>query len=79
VFVSVDVGGAPIPDEPTVFSVESLGALLANDFEIGRLTDNMVPHSVGRLRSVRLLAQKKLRSGSLLDKDAILLAYEARL
>jgi hypothetical protein len=34
-FLSVDLGGEPTPDEPTVFSVESLEALLLQEqFEI---------------------------------------------
>ena len=79
VFVSVDIGGAPTPDEPTVFSVESLCALLDDEFEISMLTDNEAPHSEGRLYSVRLLARKKFRSSVTMDKEAILRAYEARL
>jgi SAM-dependent methyltransferase len=77
-FLSVDIGGDPTPDEPTVFSVESLRGLLRDDFEIATLTDNESPHSAGRLCSVRLLARKKLRSILPLDKEAILQAYESR-
>src|SRR5215470_7629584 len=33
-FVSVDIGGEPTPDEPTVFSVESLQKLLRERFEV---------------------------------------------
>jgi SAM-dependent methyltransferase len=78
-FVSVDIGGAPTPDEPTVFTQESLCALLAPHFEVSVLTDNESPHSEGRLRSVRLLARKKVPALASLDKAAILRAYEARL
>jgi len=78
-FVSVDIGGEPTPDEPTVFSVESLGALLGRCFEVTFLNDNETPHSEGRLRSVRVSAQKKARDGVGIDKAAILRAYEARL
>ena len=78
-FVSVDIGGAPTPDEPTVFSLESLRSLLRDQFEVVALADNCSPHSGGRLRSVRLLARKKFLASPALDKAAILRAYEARL
>ena len=78
-FVSVDIGGAPTPDEPTVFSLESLCSLLRDQFEVVALADNCSPHSEGRLRSVRLLARKKFLASPALDKAAILRAYEARL
>ncbi|MGH7769895.1 MAG: class I SAM-dependent methyltransferase [Candidatus Binatia bacterium] len=78
-FVSVDIGGEPTPDEPTVFSVESLGQLLGRYFEVTTLNDNETPHSEGRVRSVRVVAQKKTRESIRLDKEAILRAYEARL
>jgi len=78
-FVSVDIGGVPTPDEPTVFSVESLCSLLGLNFEINMLADNESPHSEGRLRSVRLVARKKFLASPALDKAAILRAYEARL
>jgi SAM-dependent methyltransferase len=78
-FVSVDIGGVPTPDEPTVFSVESLHALLLREqFEVVTLTDNHPPHSEGRLCSLRVAALKKPRSSQPLDKDKILGAYEAR-
>jgi len=78
-FVSVDIGGAPTPDEPTVFSVESLRSLLRDQFEVAALADYHPPHSEGRLCSVRLLARKKLGASTDLDKDQVLRAYEARL
>ena len=78
-FISVDIGGAPTPDEPTVFSVGSLRALLQDEFAIVTLTDNHPPHSVGRTCSLRVVAQKKPRVSRLLDKEKILRVYEARL
>ncbi|HEY3302557.1 MAG TPA: methyltransferase domain-containing protein [Candidatus Binatia bacterium] len=78
-FVSVDIGGEPTPDEPTVFSVESLRRLLGRHFEVTMLNDNETPHSEGRVCSVRVSAQKKTRESVRLDKEAILRAYEARL
>jgi SAM-dependent methyltransferase len=79
-FISVDTGGVPTPDEPTVFSVESLrDLLLKEDFSIITLTDSHPPHSVGRTCSLRVVTRKKPRAGRLLDKDKILRNYEARL
>jgi hypothetical protein len=43
------------------------------------LAQNESPHSMGRLRSIRLLARKKFPASPRLDKAAILQAYEARL
>ena len=78
-FISVDIGGVPTPDEPTVFSMESLRSLLRNQFETAALAENCPPHSEGRICSVRLLARKKLGASMDLDKEQILRAYEARL
>ena len=78
-FVSVDTGGVPTPDEPTVFSVESLAALLQDQFEIITRDHDNPPHSQGRDCSVRLLARKKYQAQRTLDKAQILEAYMARL
>jgi SAM-dependent methyltransferase len=78
-FVSVDLGGLPTPDEPTVFSVDSLATLLReHQFEIITQTHHHPPHSRGRANSVRLLARKRVYTPSILDKDQILRAYMAR-
>ncbi len=79
VFVSVDIGGEPTPDEPTVFSVDSLRALMAERFEIQTFTDGHRPHSAGRAGNVRLLARKVPDPSRPLDKARVLQAYEARL
>ena len=78
-FVSVDIGGSPTPDEPTVFSVDSLRALLQQDFELVRLDDDYPPHSVGRVCSLRVLTRRKPRASQPIDKANTLCAYEARL
>jgi SAM-dependent methyltransferase len=78
-FVSVDIGGAPTPDEPTVFSAESLSALLAEQFELLKLVNNHPPHSRGRTSSIRLLTRKRACPTWALDKEALLRAYEIRL
>ena len=78
-FISVDTGGEPTPDEPTVFSIDSLRALVREHFDVTTLTDNHPPHSVGRLGSLRLVARKIPGGSAMLDKAQILRAYEARL
>ncbi|HSF31957.1 MAG TPA: methyltransferase domain-containing protein [Candidatus Tectomicrobia bacterium] len=77
-FVSVDIGGVPTPDEPTVFTVESLRALLDNQFDIVKQTDDNTPHSPGRVCSLRLLARKRCYASPTLDQEQILQAYMAR-
>jgi len=72
-------GGDPTPDEPTVFSIDSLRALVREHFDVTTLTDNHPPHSVGRLGSLRLVARKIPGGSAMLDKAQILRAYEARL
>jgi SAM-dependent methyltransferase len=79
VFISVDIGGAPTPDEPTVFSLESLRDTVGGRFEVVVLDDQHPPHSVGRVCSVRLLARKRRTASERLNKAAILRRYEARL
>jgi SAM-dependent methyltransferase len=78
-FLSVDIGGFPTPDEPTVFSVESLAALLQERFTIVRQTDDPFSHSGWRAGSVRILGRKKPQASSGLDRDQILQAYMVRL
>ena len=78
-FASVDIGGAPTPDEPTVFSVESLGALISDQFDLLTLDDDYPPHSEGRVCSTRIVARKKPGPVQALDKQAILRAYESQL
>lgn len=79
VFVSVDIGGEPTPDEPTVFSVDSLRALVSERFQLQASTDGHRPHSVGRAGNVRLMARKVPDPSRPLDKSQVLRAYEARL
>jgi ubiquinone/menaquinone biosynthesis C-methylase UbiE len=78
-FLSVDIGGVPTPDEPTVFSAESLALLLQEQFVIVRQTDYPVSHSGWRDGSVRILARKRAPAAVALDREHILQAYMARL
>ena len=78
-FVSVDIGGVPTPDEPIVFSIDSLRDLFQEQFDIVAFDTENPPHSQGRLCSVRVLADKRQQPMPALDKSQILQAYEARL
>lgn len=76
-FLSVDIGGLPGPDEPMVFSVESLLTLLRDQFEV-LIQNSSQPHSKGRECSVQILARKKHRIGLTLEKERVLQAYITR-
>jgi len=79
-FLSVDLGGTPTPDEPTVFSAESLKDLLRQQqLEIINCVCDEQPHSGWRDSSMRITARKKSRSDLALDKEEILRRYTARL
>jgi len=78
-FLSVDIGGVPTPDEPTVFSVDSLSELLGQQqFEIVRHTGDEKPHSSWRPGSIRVLARKKPGACTPLSREEILRAYLRR-
>jgi SAM-dependent methyltransferase len=76
-FASVDIGGEPTPDEPTVFSVESLRALLDEQFDLLTFVDDYPPYSGGRVCSTRVVARKKPQLTQRLDREMILRAYES--
>jgi SAM-dependent methyltransferase len=79
-FVSVDIGGEPTPDEPTIFSPDSLEILLRQEqFEIISHAADVPPHSAWRHSSMRIMARKKPQTGLLFDKEEILRGYMARL
>ena len=77
-FLSVDIGGSPTPDEPTVFTSDTLTTLIGESFTIVKRLDALPPHSKGRSCSVRIAARKPDDSTSRLDKDALLNAYVAQ-
>ena len=74
-YLSVDIGGSPTPDEPTVFSIDSLSAVLSQTFEVLAMTVDHPPHSVGRLSSACVRARKRSVASVRIDKEAILAAY----
>jgi SAM-dependent methyltransferase len=77
-FLSVDIGGEPTPDEPTVFSEESLIDLLKRYFDMETPIDKRPPHSVGRTFRIRGLLRKRRGATAALDKNAIVEAYITR-
>lgn len=77
-YLRVDIGGEPCPDEPSPFARESLIALLEERFEILTLEDGFKPHSSGRDYSVKVIARAKPGLRHALDKKALLQKYEIR-
>ena len=77
-FLSVDIGGVATPDEPTVFSVDSLVRLVRERFEILELRERTESHSGWRDSSVQLVARRRPSENARLDRMAVLAAYETR-
>lgn len=78
-FLWVDIGGRPTPDEPSPFTRESLMHALEDEFEVLWVGDGYKSHSADREYSVRVLARRKQGPRRKLDKQQILRAYEASL
>jgi SAM-dependent methyltransferase len=75
-FLSVDIGGGPTPDEPSPFTAESLQHLLEERMEVLARQNSPQPHDRWRDYSVRILARKKGMPLVTLDKGALLRQYE---
>ena len=75
-YVSVDIGGAATPDEPSPFTKKSLSALVCERFETLSESDGHLPHAKWRDDNVRLLLKKKGQSAKTLNNEQILKAYE---
>jgi ubiquinone/menaquinone biosynthesis C-methylase UbiE len=77
-FLSVDIGGQPTPDEPSPFDEKSLQELLEERMEIIARQQAPKPHSEWREYSVRILARRKGTATAVtLDKASLLHQYEA--
>jgi SAM-dependent methyltransferase len=74
-FLSVDLGGEPTPDEPSPFEREDLRELVAPLFDEVSRTEKDRPHSPHRDSSVRLLLRKRGRLVQSLDRDVALRDY----
>ncbi len=76
-FLSVDIGGEPTPDEPSPFDEESLQELLEQQMEIIARQQAPKPHDEWREYSVRILARRKRTATAVtLDKASLLRQYE---
>ena len=78
IFASVDIGGQPTPDEPTVFKEPELLALLEKRFEFLDEPLRSDSHSVHRDLRVSVAARKKDGEHVALDKYQILSDYQDR-
>ena len=76
-FLWVDIGGKPTPDEPSPFTRDALMRVLDHAFEVVWLDDRYKAHSRDRDYSVRILAKGKPAARERLDKERLLKAYEA--
>ena len=74
-YLSVDVGGPPTPDEPSVFTKSTLLAILRKLFTVMRQSDRHPPFSKKRDFSMRLLAKNRSVQSGGLQKETILNAY----
>jgi SAM-dependent methyltransferase len=78
-FLSVDLGGVPTPDEPQAFSKEGLDTLIAQDFLV--VKEEVLPRAHAKWRDgrVRMVARRKSPASVCLDRGAILEKYESLL
>lgn len=77
VVVSVDIGGEPTPDEPSVFATEEdVRATIAAHLAVVRIDDMGPPHSHLRDKRVLVVAKRLAPAQPRLDKDAVRTAYE---
>ena len=77
-FLGVDIGGDPTPDEPSVFhSEDEVRAVLGEHFAIDRIDRVDRPYSVNRDFSLRVVGRPKRVAQEVLDKDAVFADYTA--
>ncbi len=78
-FLGVDIGGDPTPDEPSVFSApQEVIDVLKRDFEVVRLTKMDRPYSLNREFSIRVVARPRPRTPDRFDKDEVFADYESQ-
>ena len=78
-FLSVDLGGVPTPDEPNPFSPGQVEELTAGRFEIAARSDEHKPHAGWRDSNSRFLLRRTGNKEPSLDKAAVIDAYERSL
>ena len=77
-YLGVDLGGDPTPDEPSVFSAEDeVFALLEGHFEVIGVKRVDQSYSLNRDHSVRVVGRPKPQHRQLLDKEEIFRDWEA--
>jgi SAM-dependent methyltransferase len=78
-FLSVDLGGEPTPDEPNPFAPGQVEEMIDGRFEIVARSDGHKPHAGWRDSNSRFLLRRVGRKSSSLDKAAVIEAYETSL
>jgi SAM-dependent methyltransferase len=78
-FLSVDLGGMPTPDEPNPFAEGQLEEMIEGSFEVAARSDGNKPHAGWRDSNSRFLLRRIGRKGPSLDKEAVIAAYERSL
>ena len=78
-FLSVDLGGEPTPDEPNPFSPGLVEKLTAGRFEIAARSDGHKPHAGWRDSNSRFLLRRVGNKAPSLDKATVIDAYERSL
>ena len=78
-FLSVDLGGEPTPDEPSPFSPGQVEEMIADRFEVMARTDGHRPHAGWRDSNSRFLLRRIGTKPPSLDKAAVIAAYEKSL
>lgn len=78
-FLSVDLGGEPTPDEPNPFEPGQVEEMIAGRFEIAARSDGHRPHAGWRDSNSRFLLRRIGTKPRSLDKAAVIEAYERSL
>jgi SAM-dependent methyltransferase len=78
-FLSVDLGGEPTPDEPNPFAPGQVEEMVEGLFDIAARSDGHRPHAGWRDSNSRFLLKKLGTKPSSLDKAALIEAYERSL
>lgn len=78
-FLSVDLGGEPTPDEPNPFSPGQVEDMIGGRFEVAAKSDDHKPHAGWRDSNSRFLLRRIGNKAPSLDKAAVIDAYERSL
>lgn len=78
-YISVDLGGQPTPDEPNPFSPGQVEEMIPGRFEIVVRSDGHRPHARWRDSNSRFLLRRLGARPPSVDKDEVIAAYERSL